>query len=333
MAETIIQHYWAPIAEYFEDDSISDIYVTRYNCVTIKRRGERHRVAAAWPNEAAFANALLHLAQSNNIDMSAAGGTIDAMIGGSIRINAGLPPRAQHAHATLRIPRRSHFTLSDLETNGMIPASMRTCIRRIIDAELNPLITGATGSGKTTLMRALIGATPSDLVHFIIEDTPELNLQLELMIHHTTPAAEGDRDPSAESIYSALRSAPDRVHVGEIRRPQQLIAYLRVLACGFHGIATLHSTPGEGVINRGREMLMEQLSFADPSGYDQMLLNNIDVLLHCQNVPGFGPRLVQVDWVDPTRRGLRNLYRLVGRSMKSDASGLEAFMRHADSVS
>lgn len=330
MAETVTQHYWSPIAAYFDDDSISDIYVTRFDRVTIKRRGERIRVPERWPDAASFQNALMHLARSNNLD--AESGTIDAMIAGTIRVNAGLPPRAQYAHATLRIPRKTHFSLEDLEANGMIPTTLRPCVRRILDAELNPLITGATGSGKTTLMRALIGATAPDLVHFIIEDTPELNLDLPVMIHHTAPYAEGNRDPSVDSIYSALRSAPDRVHVGEIRRPQQLIAYLRVLACGFRGTATLHSTPGEGVIHRGREMLMEQLSFADPSGYDQLLLNNLHVLLHCHDVPGAGPRLVQIDWVDPTRRALRNLYRYVGRSLKSDIVGVEAFMRHTDGL-
>lgn len=337
MANPVTAHYWLPIADLLSDESISDIYVTRHDHVAIRRAGQLQRLdGLAWASSADFQNALLHLARSAGLELAAEGGVFDAMLG-DIRVNAALPPRALHAHATLRIPRKQHFTLDDLESNGMIAPAMRQCLRRLLDAQLNHLISGVTGSGKTTLLRALAPYGAEHAMTYIIEDTPELGLRLPYMVHHTTPHDPRRRedlpDPAVESIYSALRSAPDRVIVGEIRRPAQLTAFLRVLASGFHGSSTIHATPGEGVLNRAREMLMEVIRFADPAGYDAMVLNNVDALLHCKLLPGVGLRLAQFDWVDRTSSArLRTLHRYVGHTLRSDSGGIEAFLRHVDTI-
>jgi pilus assembly protein CpaF len=334
MASAVTTHYWSPIAHLFDDESITDVYVVQFDRIAIRQKGQLVRVEGGWPTAAAFTHALVHLARASDIELEeGTGGVFDAMLG-TIRVNAGLPPRALQAHATLRIPRKEHYTLEQLETNGMIPVAMRACIRRCLDARLNVMISGITGSGKTTLLRAFVPYGADEKMTFIIEDTAELNLTLPLMVHHTAQfdpkRSDEQADPSVASIYSALRSAPDQVILGEIRRPKQLLAFLRVLACGFQGSATMHSTPGPGVLNRAQEMLMEEIRFQDPAGYSAMFLNNVHVLLHCEDMRTIGRRVVRFDWVDPTRKDLRNLYVFHNRTLRSDATGIEAFLRHTE---
>jgi len=219
----------------------------------------------------------------------------------------------------------------------MIAPPMMQVIRRALDARLNIMISGETSSGKTTLMRALLRECGAEQAVFIIEDTAELNLTLPCAITHETPYdPKAPVDPSVDSIYSALRSAPDIVGLGEIRRPPQLLAYLRVLSTGFRGcLTTMHAAPGQGVVNRGEEMLMETISFSNPAAYTRLMLQNIDMLIHCssRHHAGHERRVSHLHWIDHAAdNAVRELHRLEQGRIVSNGAALDLFIPYLDRI-
>jgi len=303
-AESLIQHYWSPVAPLFDADDVSDIYVYAWDRVAVRRRGEIELTAHRFENPEQLANALMHLAESLGLPLNNNHPMLDAVIPasrGDLRINAAIPPRSRAAHATIRLPSRRLLALSELLSNRTISPTAWPIIQAIVSGHLNFLISGTMGSGKTTLLRALIAEDPSGST-FVIEDTPELALagHLPFLVEHHapwTPAADAGVDPAVPSIMSALRSAPDRIILGEIRRAAQLYAYLSILATGTRGCgATIHASPGEGVLVRTRELLMQHAQFADPSAYRAFVTNQVQVLLHMAATP-IGHRLTHAHWI------------------------------------
>lgn len=331
----LIAHYWRPIAPLLAQPVLSDIRIVRHDLVWVRDGDGLHATDCGWASPAEFENALMHLARMTGKELSERLPTIDAMLPDGSRVNASIPPRSRHAQATIRVLRTQDIHLSQL-AERMIAPPMMSVVRAAIAARLNILISGETSSGKTTVMRALLRECGQAEAIFIIEDTAELGVELPCAIYHETPFnAEANYDPSVESIYSALRSAPDRVFVGEIRRASQLLAYLRVLATGFRGcMTTLHASPGPGVIDRGEEMLMERISFADPAGYRRLFLNHIDLLIHCsaRHHPAGDRRVSHLHWVDHQTHELRELHRLERGRVIADSRALDAFLMHIDAV-
>ncbi|MGE0706128.1 MAG: ATPase, T2SS/T4P/T4SS family [Vicinamibacterales bacterium] len=331
----LIAHYWAPIKPLLEQPVMSDIRINRFDQVWVRDGDGLHATDCRWPSQAEFANALMHLARTTGKELSEKTPSLDAMLPDGSRVNAAIPPRARYAQATIRVLRTQHIDLNQL-AGRMIAQPMMQVVRAALAARLNIIISGETSSGKTTVMRALLRECGVGEAIFIIEDTAELGVDLPCAIYHETPFDwETQTDPSVDSIYSALRSAPDRVFVGEIRRSSQLAAYLRVLSTGFRGCMTsLHATPGQGVIDRGEEMLMERISFADPAGYRRMMLNHVDLLIHCssRHHPAGERRVSHIHWIDHHTRDLLELQRLERGRVVAVNAALDAFVKHIDTL-
>lgn len=334
-ASLLTDYYWSPIQPLLAREDLSDIRIIRFDRIWVRDRTGLQQTDCAWANEAAFQNALMHLARAMGHGLDASCPILDAMLPDGSRVNAAIPPRSSDAHATIRVLRTQHISLDQL--NGrMIAPPMMLVLRAAIAARLNILISGETSSGKTTLLRALLRECGANEAMFVIEDTAELRIELPCAIYHETPFNPASAtDPSIDSIYSALRSAPDRVVLGEIRRSSQLSAYLRVLATGFRGcMATIHASPGEGVLARGEEMLMEALSFSDPAGYRRLLMNHVDLLLHCSaRHHASERRLSHIHWVNHADRSLSELMRLERSRVVSHGPSIDAFMHYVDAFS
>lgn len=336
LSAELIAHYWLPIAPLLAQPILSDIRIIRFDNIWVVDQDGLHPTPCAWPSESAFQHALLHLARMTNLPLAPETPTIDTMLPDGTRVNASIPPRSPHAHATLRVLRTQSMSLSQL-ADRMIAPAMMAIIRAALDGRLNLLISGETSSGKTTLLRALLRERGQGEAVFVIEDTAELQVELPCAIYHETPYDPiNDHDPSVHSIYSALRSAPDCVVVGEIRRTKQLMAFLRVLSTGFRGCMTsIHASPGLGVLQRGEEMLMEQLSFANPAAYRQLLTNHVDLLIHCsaRHHSGRERRISHIHWIDHTDGQLHELARLERARLVSNASALDRYSHYIGTVS
>ncbi len=174
----------------------------------------------------------------------------DARLPGGVRLHAVLPPiAAAGTTLSLRLPRRRAFTLAELVETGTVPTSGAHLLSRLIEARVAFLITGGTGSGKTTILSSLLSlAAPTERL-ILVEDSAELRPAHPhvVSLEARPPNVEGAGEVTLHDLVrQALRMRPDRLVVGEVRGPE-IVALLMALNTGHEGgCATIHAnTPAD----------------------------------------------------------------------------------------
>lgn len=170
----------------------------------------------------------------------------DVTLGEGIRAHAVLPPIAATGPAvSIRLPRPRPLTFNELVTGGMCRAETAAALRKIVATRRNILITGGTGTGKTTLLGALLGLVPQTERIVTIEDVAELRPQHPHHIALTARTANSEGSGAVsldELLRNALRMRPDRVVLGECRGAE-IATLLTALNTGHDGGAgTLHAS-------------------------------------------------------------------------------------------
>lgn len=170
---------------------------------------------------------------------------VDGQLPGGIRLHAVLPPIAAGGpHVSLRLARRDGWTLEELAARRMVDPRMRQVLEAIVAARVSFLVTGGTGTGKTTLLAALLESGPAADRIVVVEDVRELSLRLPHVVSLQGRAANVEGVGSVtlvDLVRQALRMRPDRLVVGEARGAEvrELLAALNTGHAG--GCATLHA--------------------------------------------------------------------------------------------
>jgi pilus assembly protein CpaF len=171
---------------------------------------------------------------------------VNARLPDGSRVAAMLPPVAEGIVLTIRKFRPNWFTLNELVANGTVSAGLRDSLAEAVAQRQNILVSGATGSGKTTLVKALLDFIPEHERVLLIEDTAELPLNRPNAVRFTAREGVSIRD----LLEASLRHRPDRMIVGEVRDGA---AYdlLQALNTGHAGsISTLHASSAVHALNR-----------------------------------------------------------------------------------
>ena len=189
----LVMHYLAPIAAYFEDSGVTDIYVNRYDQVYVERHGQFERAGARWDCEAALvttieqiANALAQPVHRESQPM------LDARLPDGSRINAVLSPTAvTGSNMTIRLFPKAGFSAEALVRAGSFAPLMLDFIELATRCRYNVLIAGGTGSGKTTLLNAIANLGPYEDRVITIEDTAELKIMKSQVVSLEAPRRQG----------------------------------------------------------------------------------------------------------------------------------------------
>jgi pilus assembly protein CpaF len=171
---------------------------------------------------------------------------LNARLPDGSRIAAMLPPVAEGIVLTVRKFRPNWFRLEELVANGTVSHAFRDQLTEAVTRRQNILISGPTGSGKTTLVKALLDLVPEQERVLLIEDTAELPLDRPNRVRFTAREGVSIRD----LLKASLRLRPDRIVVGEVRDGA---AYdlLQGLNTGHAGsISTLHASSASHALNR-----------------------------------------------------------------------------------
>ena len=221
-----------------------------------------------------------------------ADGIIDDLPSGipaaALRVHAMLsPPARGGACVSLRTLTRGRLGLEDLCEAGMMPAEVRDVLSRLVLTRKNLLVTGGTGTGKTTLLAALLGEVPERERIVLVEDTPEL---MPVHPHVVALAArEGNADGAGEIgmqllLRQCLRMRPDRIVVGEVRGAE-VADLLVALNTGHAGSAgTMHANSVAGV--PGRLAALGAMAGMSPEALHAQAADGIDVVVHLERAGG-----------------------------------------------
>lgn len=245
------------------------------------------------------------------VRLAAAGGqrlddacpVVDARLADGTRLHAVLPPvSATGVLLSLRVPRREPFTLTELVAAGGVHPELAPVLDALVRGRANGLLTGATGTGKTTLLSALLSLAGPDERLVLVEEVPELapahQHVVGLVVRRANVEGAGGVDLAA-LVRHALRMRPDRIVLGEARGAE-LREVLTALNTGHDGgWATLHANDLDDV--PARLAALGALAGLDAAALAAQAGSALDVVVHLRRVDG----VRRVDRVGLLDRGLR----------------------------
>ena len=229
---------------------ITDIYVNSPCDIWVGIDGTARPVALSLGNERRVRDLAERLIRRHGGQLDAAHPAADISDEHGRRIHAIIPPLSERTRLSVRLPARERPTLAQLQAAGLCDEATAAYLRRMIAERRGFLISGGTGTGKTTLLNALLGlCTPQERL-ILLEDTPELAPQHEQVIALKTRAANSEGAGEiglGELIVQALRMGPDRLVVGECRGAE-VVHLLTAMNTGHRGAGTtLHANSAQAV--------------------------------------------------------------------------------------
>lgn len=230
--------------------TITDIYVNSPCDIWVGINGTVRPVALSLGNERRVRDLAERLIRRHGGQLDAAHPAADISDEHGKRIHAIIPPLSERTRLSVRLPARERPTLAQLQGAGLCDEATAAYLRRMIAERRGFLISGGTGTGKTTLLNALLGlCTPQERL-ILLEDTPELAPQHEQVIALKTRAANSEGAGEiglGELIVQALRMGPDRLVVGECRGAE-VVHLLTAMNTGHRGAGTtLHANSAQAV--------------------------------------------------------------------------------------
>jgi len=273
-----------PLEPLLEDTTISDILVNCYNRVYIERFGKLEPTEVRFKDDAHLMRIIDKIASNVGRRIDESSPMVDARLADGSRVNAIIPPLAIDG-PVLSIRR---FAVERLKLPGLILLKTLTreigeLLTGIVKARLNVLISGGTGSGKTTFLNVLSDFIPSDERVITIEDAAELQLQHEHVVRLETkpPNIEGKGEiTQRDLVKNSLRMRPDRIIVGEERGPEAF-DMLQAMNTGHDGcLTTIHANSPRDALSRIETMVAMTGIDISIKSLRHYISSAIDVCIH-----------------------------------------------------
>ena len=277
-----------PLAGYAASGPVTDLFVNGPSGLWIDRgAGPEHE--PAWSADEAEVRALaVRLIARGGRHIDEATPAVDVRLGRGIRVHAVLPPVSTSGTVlSVRIPRAAGFPLGALAKAGMLDPQQERLLRDAVAERRNLLVTGAGGTGKTTLLAALLGEAPERERIVLIEDVAELSVSHPHVVSLEARQAnlEGTGRIGLDALLrEALRMRPDRLVVGECRGAElrELLAALNTGHDG--GAGTLHANSLADV--PARLEALGATAGLTPDAVARQTVSAFDLVLHLDRVDG-----------------------------------------------
>jgi pilus assembly protein CpaF len=263
---------------------VTDILVNGPDDIWIDRGQGLERVPLGFGSAADVQALAQRLASSTGRPLDEAHPSVDARLGNGLRLHVTVPPIAVDGTViSLRIPRRQPFTLDQLVDAGALDAAGATWLQRVIEARLSFLISGGTGTGKTTVLAALLGLVPHDQRIVIVEDSTELAPDHPHAVRLQSRMANLEGAGAItmrELVRQTLRMRPDRIVVGEVRGAE-VAELLTALNTGHEGgCGTVHANSAFDVPARIEALAL--LAGLDRAAAHALLAAGLDAVIHLE---------------------------------------------------
>ncbi len=284
----LIAPFLKPVMGLLEDDSVSEVMVNP-DAVYVERSGLLELVPGIRPDPVQVRRAALAIARGQGDDVGDDRPLLDARLPDGSRVAAALPPCSFGGPVlTIRKFARRRISLGDLERSGSLPPGGLGAIRSAVADRRNVLVSGGTGTGKTTLLAAIAGLIPPDERVIVIEDTVELPLSHPNLVRFAARRATEDAPEVSvrDLVRAALRHRPDRIVLGEVRGGEAW-DLLQALNTGHEGsLSTLHASSAYNALKRCASCVLQSgISLPYPAVQD-LLGDLIDLVLHLERRAG-----------------------------------------------
>jgi pilus assembly protein CpaF len=246
--------FFAPVQEFLMDDDVTEVMINGPHQVYVERKGKLIAVPARFANEQSLQAAVMNVARSVGRFFDRDNPRLDARLPDGSRVHAVMPPLCR-AGTTVAIRkfRREKLTIPQLISFGSITEECAQLLNVIVKVGKNLIVSGATSSGKTSVLNVLSGLIPENDRILVLEDASELQLQQTHKVCFETrkPDEYGKGEVTIRDLlHSALRLRPDRIIVGEIRGGEAL-DLLQAMNTGHEGsMSTIHANSARDSLSR-----------------------------------------------------------------------------------
>lgn len=303
---------YGPLEPLLADPTVSDILVNTASKVYVERRGRLELTDVTFQDDAHLMKVIDKMVSRVGRRVDESSPMVDARLPDGSRINAIIPPSAVDGPLlSIRRFAVNPLMVKDLVELQTLTPPMAQLIEAMVKAKLNILISGGTGSGKTTMLNILSGFIPDSERIVTIEDAAELQLRQDHVLRLETrpPNIENRGEITQRSLVrNALRMRPDRIILGEVRGAEAL-DMLHAMNTGHEGsLATIHANTPRDALTRLENMVSMAGLSLPPRTMRQQITSAITVIL-------------QVSRLSDGRRKLMSIQEVTG--MESDVVNMQ----------
>lgn len=272
------------LQELLEDDTVTEIMVNGYDCIYVERDGKLSKWKKGFLNQERYLDVLQQIVASTNRMVNTSSPIVDARLEDGSRVHIVLNPISiDGAALTIRKFYRGGMTMQTLLQKGSLDEEIAVFLSYLVRAKYNILISGGTGSGKTTFLNVLSGFIENQERIITIEDSAELQIMGKdnlIRLETRNANVEGENEISMqELIRASLRMRPDRILVGEVRG-KEAIEMLQAMNTGHEGsISTCHANTAYDAISRIETMVLMGMEMP-LDAIRRQIYSAIDFIIH-----------------------------------------------------
>jgi pilus assembly protein CpaF len=289
---------YGPIEPLLADETITEIMVNGAKNVYLERKGKIERVNASFESDEHLMRIIDRIVAPLGRRIDESSPYVDARLPDGSRVNAIIPPLSLIGPVlTIRKFARTPFTVENLIDFGTITPEAVEFLKACVIARLNVVVSGGTGSGKTTFLNVLSGFIPNDERIITVENAAELQLRQEhvVTLESRPPNIEGKGEVSIRDlVINCLRMRPDRIIVGECRGGEAL-DMLQAMNTGHDGsLTTIHSNSPRDTLARLETMTLMAGMDLPLRAIREQVASAINLIIHQERMKDGSRKVVNI---------------------------------------
>ncbi len=321
-----------PIEPLMQDPTVSDILVNGARQVYVERRGKLEPAAVEFRDDAHLMQVIERIVSKVGRRVDESSPMVDARLPDGSRVNAIIPPLALDGPIlSIRRFAADPYKMPDLLKFTTLTPTIAEALEAAVRARLNVLISGGTGSGKTTILNVLSNAIPNTERIVTIEDSAELQLQQDHVVRlETRPANIEGRGAVTQRdlVRNALRMRPDRIVLGEVRGAEAL-DMLQAMNTGHDGsISTIHANSTRDALSRLETMILMAGVALPARAMREYISSALDLLIHLARLSDGTRKVLRVTEVVGMEGEIITLQDIFVFEQKGIGAGGEVLGRH-----
>jgi len=316
------------LEDFLSDSSITEIMVNGYDNIFIERDGKILKTDASFPDEKRLKTVIDRIVSQVGRHIDESSPIVDARLKDGSRVNAVIRPVSLNGHViTIRKFLKNKLSADSLISSGSLSKAMIEFLKVSVILKRNIIVSGGTGTGKTTLLNVISSFIPKEERLITIEDSAELQLQQDhvVRLESRPKSTEGTGEINIRKlVVNALRMRPDRIIVGECRSNETL-DMIQAMSTGHEGsLTTLHANSPEDAISRLVTMiLMSGVDFPERSIISQ-IASAINIIVQLTRYSDGSRKISSISTINRTNDDkvyeIKNVFRF---NLKSFENGVQ----------
>ena len=259
-----LKYFLSPIEPLLNDPDVSEIMINGHDVIYFEKAGKLSRSDLSFPDHQFLLAASNNIAEYVNREIGGDKHSMDARLPDGSRVHIIVPPSSRQGICiSIRKFRKSSFNLQTLVQWNSVTEEVAEFLQLSVRAHRNTVISGGTGTGKTSLLNALSSAIPETERIIVIEDSSELQLQQPHAVYlEAQPGSHGRSAATIRDLFDdSLRMRPDRIVVGEVRRGEALDLIQSMISGHEGALTTVHAnTPVDSAVRLETLCMLSEVS-------------------------------------------------------------------------